>query len=541
MNDHHNFFNFKYWSFIFGCCLISHSSIAQNDSLLNILEEELNKKDLYIKEKYRVIDSLKEVLEKKKLSDNPIDLYQAYFSLFKEYRSFKYDSAYMYVENSKEVAREMNNDSLIAQTKIHEGFVLLSSGLFKEAVDTLTSIDTLKLSTPAKYKYFYTRARSFFDLAEYNDDEIFRIDYTRKGIQMLEKSQYYVSESSSDYWAAESLERMKKQEWNEAEAAYLHWINDFDLSPHEFAVATSSLSFIYSRQGQSDKAIHYLTLAAISDIRNATKENTALRNLANELYKTGDLERANNYVTLAMEDAKFYNARHRKIELSSILPILEEAQLYKAEQKNKTLEKIIIALIVLALISLMFLVIIFKQLKEKNRARQALSENNERLKETNLSLLEADAIKQDYITYFLNVTSQLINKIDSLQKRTLQKVKTKKPEEIIGLFKNYSVKKERNELFHEFDEVFLKLFPTFITEINNLLPGKEKRQLKKGELLNTELRIYALYRLGIQDPQQVAQFLEISVATIYTYKTRLKSKSKFKDNFEEKIMEIKRF
>jgi len=418
---------------------------------------------------------------------------------------------------------------------------LLSSGLFKEAVDTLRSIDTLKLSVSNKYNYYYIRARSYFDLAEYVGDDQFRIDYTRNGIKMLEKAQLLVPRSTSDYWAAESLERMKKQEWEEAEKAYLHWINDFDLSPNDYAVATSSLSFIYTWNGESEKAIRYLTLAAISDIRNATKENTALRNLANELYKVGDLEMANKFVNLAMEDAKFYNARHRKIELSSILPILEEAQLFKAEQKNKTLEKIIFVLIILAVLSLIFLVIIFKQLKDKNRARQALAENNERLKETNLNLMEADAIKQDYITYFLKVTSQLINKIDTLQKSTLQKVKTKRPDEILTLLKKYSVKKERNELFHQFDEVFLKLFPNFISEMNNLLPAEEKRVLKQDELLNTELRIFALYRLGVQDPQQVAEFLEISVATIYTYKTRLKSKSQFKDSFEEKIMEIRRF
>mgnify|MGYP003114618307 CR=1 FL=1 len=524
--------------FLLFYCLLGN---AQNDSLLKLLEKELQIKNSYVESKYRTIDSLKQKLQKVMVSGNDLDLYYTYNILFKEYRSFKYDSAYMYVENAKEIARKINNDSLIAEAKINEGFVLLSSGLFKEAVDTLSSIDTLHLSPQNKYYYYYTRARSNFDLAEYNNDDNFRINYTRNGIQMLEKAQLYVPKSSSDYWASESLEKMKKQEWAEAEESYLHWINDFNLSPNEYAVATSSLSFIYSWNGESTKAIHYLALAAISDIRNATKENTALRNLSNELYIKGDLERANKYVNLAMEDAKFYNARHRKIELSSILPILEEAQLYKAEQKNATLEKIIIVLIILAALSLLFLVIIFKQLKEKNRARQALTDNNEKLKETNLHLMEIDAIKQDYITYFLKVTSQLINKIDSIQKSTLQKVKTKRPEEILRVLKKYSVKQERNELFHQFDEVFLKLFPKFIKEINKLLPPEEKKVLKKDELLNTELRIYALYRLGVQNPKQVAEFLEISVATIYTYKTRLKNKSKFKNNFEEKIMEIRRF
>lgn len=514
---------------------------SQIDSLLNVFEKELNNRQMYLKSKYIVIDSLKRTLEKNKLNGDNANLYHTYNNLFREYRSFKYDSAYMYVQNAQEIARKINNDSLISEAKINEGFVLLSSGLFKEAVDTLNSIDTAFLTQNNKYNYFYTRARAFFDLAEYNDAADFRVHYTKNGIQMLEKAQQYVDENSSDYWGAKSLELMKLQDWDNAEDAYLHWINDFELTPNNYAVATSSLSYTYARKGDSENTIKYLALAAISDIKSTTKENTALRNLANELYKKNDLERANRYVHLAMEDAKFYNARHRKIELSSILPIIEGAQLFKVQQKNKALQKIVFILIVLTVIIFVFLAIIFKQLKEKNRARKALSENNERLKETNLSLMEADAIKQDYITYFLKMTSQLINKIDTLQKITLQKIKTKKPAEILGLLKKYSVKKERIELFNQFDQVFLKLFPTFIVEMNNLLLPEEKRILKKNEILNTEFRIFALYRLGVQDPQQVAEFLEISISTIYTYKTRLKSKSKFKDRFEERIMEIKKF
>ena len=155
-------------------------------------------------------------------------------------------------------------------------------------------------------------------------------------------------------------------------------------------------------------------------------------------------------------------------------------------------------------------------------------------------MLEADAIKQDYITYFLKATSDLINKIGTIQKSTIHKIKTKNPEEVLNVLKKYSVKSERSELFHRFDMVFIKLFPSFTKSYNKLFPIDEPRTLKKGELLNTELRIFALYRLGIQDSQQVADFLDISVATVYTYKTRVKSKSLYKDIFEEKIMDIKR-
>ncbi|MCM4161605.1 hypothetical protein FHG64_06190 [Antarcticibacterium flavum] len=508
--------------------------------LLEKLDEELKNEDSYVKSKHSKISNLQDEVQKNLLRSDTRDLYSSYLKLFEEYKSFKYDSAYYYIEEAKELALLMDNDILVAQTGIKEGFVLLSSGLFKEALDVLSTIDPNKLDDKTKFDYYFIMARAYFDMANYNDDPRFRINYVRQGNRYLEEALVYAEPNSSNFWSAVGLMWLKQQEWDKAREAFHYWIDFYDLPPDLYGVATSSLSFIYSQTGNFEKAIEYLALAAISDVQSATKENIALRNLATELYNVGELEKANTYVHSAMRDATFYNARHRKIEISSILPIIEGAQLIKAEQKNATLVRVVVLLAFLAFIVIIFLYIILKQLKAKNVARTALSEYTHKLEETNLNLLEADAIKQDYITYFLKATSGLIHKMDHLQKSTRQKIKTRQPEEVLAILKKYSVQKERNDLFHQFDEVFLKLFPTFIEEFNNLFPPDQRRERKKGELLNTELRIFALYRLGIQDNQQVAEFLEISVATIYSYKTRLKSRSLYKNSFEERIMSIKR-
>ncbi len=527
-------------SFFILLCLSSSLFAQKNDSILAVLDRELQHQNTYLLEKYDRIHKLQATLERKRLTSDKKALYISYINLFNEYKSFKYDSAYYYVEQAKRTALSINDSTLLASAKIHEGFVLISAGLFKEAIDTLGSIKKNTLLDQDVFDYYFTRARSYFDIANYNQDQRFLIDYIRKGNKLLTTAMAQVSPDTSEYWAAKGLLLLKQQDWEGAKDAYLYWITSFDLPADQYGVATSSLSYVYTFLGNQDKTVEYLAKAAISDIRNATKENIALRNLANELYQMGELESANTYVHLAMDDATFYNARHRKVEISSILPIIESAQLYNVEQKNDALEKTVILLAILAIIVLIFVGIIFKQLKEKNAARKALNEYNLRLEEVNLSLLEADAIKQDYITYFLKATSDLINKIGTIQKSTIHKIKTKNPEEVLNVLKKYSVKSERSELFHRFDMVFIKLFPSFTKSYNKLFPIDEPRTLKKGELLNTELRIFALYRLGIQDSQQVADFLDISVATVYTYKTRVKSKSLYKDIFEEKIMDIKR-
>lgn len=507
--------------------------------ILDSLDKALQHKQVYVKQKYVRINDLKKGIQKSTLNKDNYSLFNQNMSLFEEYKSFKYDSAYYYLEAAKAKAKTLKDPQLLAKAKIKEGFVLLSSGLFKEAIDTLNSIEPSKLLLHSQHEYYAVKARAYYDLADYTKDQRYNINYIQKGNEYLEKALSLVNKNTNEYWSSESLKRLKQQDFKGAEEAFSYWINNFKLPAEYYGIATSSLGYIFSEKKQTDKAVYYLTLAAIADVKNATKETVALRNLANELFKMGYQEKANKYINLAMDDATFYDARHRKIEISSILPIIEKAQLNKVNEKNDMLEKIVILLTVFAVIIILFLVVIFKQLKEKNAAKKVMATSFEKLQEMNISLSEANSIKEEYITYFIKATSDLINKIDHLQKSTIQKIISKKTDEVISSLKKYDVKKERETLFHQFDVIFLKLFPTFIADFNALFPADHSSSIKKGELLNTEMRIFALHRLGIQDSNQIADFLELSVSTIYTYKTRIKSKSDFKEIFEEKIMAIK--
>lgn len=516
-------------------------NVAASDSIKTSqkLDQTIQNKTFYLKKKYKKIADLRQELEKNIYRGNNHELYESYMLLFNEYKSFQYDTAYFYLDKAKEKAIILKDSLKISRAKINEGFVLLSSGLFKEAIDTLSSIAVNSLPKNIKFQYYAVKARAFYDLADYTRDGRYTINYVHKGNENLDLALENVVPNTNDYWTTEGLKKLRIQDWKAADQAFTYWMNNFELPPDYYGIATSSLAYIYSMRGFNDKNIEYLTLSAISDFENATKETVALRNLANELYKLGHLEKANEYISLAMEDAIFYNARHRKIEISTILPIIEKAQLRKIEGQKDMLTKIVVLLTILAFIVLVFAVIIVKQLKSRNISRRNLVATNEKLQELNTNLKEADIIKQEYITYFLKATSDFIRKIDTIQKSTLQKIIAKRPDEVIPILKRYSVKRAREHLFQEFDEVFIKLFPTFKEEYSNLFPAHEGKGNVKNELLNTELRIFALYRLGIQDSHQVADFLELSITTIYTYKTKIKSKSNYKETFEERIMAIK--
>ena len=51
--------------------------------------------------------------------------------------------------------------------------------------------------------------------------------------------------------------------------------------------------------------------------------------------------------------------------------------------------------------------------------------------------------------------------------------------------------------------------------------------------LTTDLRIYALMRLGVTNSQEIATLLFYSTQTIYNYKTAIKNRAKQRDTFDE--------
>jgi hypothetical protein len=526
---------------IITCFLLLSAKLQAQDlnQMLVELDSKIEMKEFYTEEKLNTIQKLKTRLEVYSSDKNYAKEYETCLKLFNEYRSFIYDSAFYYIEKAKYTALAINDSVGYSNAKVKQGFVLLSSGLFKEAIDTLETVKVKILSDSIKAQYYSVIARSYYDLADYGMDPSFIKKYQQKGNSYLDIALNYTKVNTDEYWAREGLKRMKSEDWKGAKHAFTYWINNYDLSQHSMAIATSSLGYIYSITGSEDKAIEYLILAANADIESATKETVALRNLAKILFERGDKIRAYNYIISAMEDATFYNARHRKIEIAAILPIIEGERLALVESQKSKLILFSIITVALACLILGFLLIIYFQLKKlrKTKIKLQLSINN--LNILNTQLREANQIKEEYIGYFFNINSEYIEKLNTFQKNVLRKINQRKYDDLLKLVKNTNMRKERQFLFHRFDEIFLKIFPDFINEFNKLFLEQNQIKIKPNELLNSELRIFGLIRLGINDNEKIATFLNFSVTTVYTYKTKVKARSIYKNNFEEKLMAIK--
>jgi hypothetical protein len=529
--------------FLLSCLWFSVYAQTSTDSLLNKLNAVLADKDVFVKQKQVRIENLNKQIARTNNANAKYNLYQ---QLFNEYKNFSYDSAYYYARKLKQTAIQLNDSPLIAYANMAVGYTFISSGMFKETLETLNGINVNLLSNDDKIDYYFLKARSYFDLADFDRSVDYSAIYNPKGIKCIDSALEICRPGTYNFLALKGLKDLRTGNFADGVKDYTALLNLKDLTPHQFAVSASSLSYIYEVKGDQTKSIDLLIQAAISDIQSATKETVAIYKVADYLYKKGDLKNAYTYINQAMDEATFYGARHRQVTISSILPIIEAQRINAVEQQRRSLFIYSSIITLLVIFVIVFAVIIFMQLKKLRiadnlikEANTTLQENNKALEELNRNLSTANKIKNEYIGYYFNINSVYIEKLESFQKSIEKKLSSKRYEDAQATVKNLNLENERHQLFHTFDKVFLRLFPDFIKKFNALFNDNEEIFIPEGQLLSTEHRIFALIRMGIHDNDRIAKLLGYSVNTIYSYKNRIKNKSFIpNDEFEDRIMEI---
>ena len=275
-------------------------------------------------------------------------------------------------------------------------------------------------------------------------------------------------------------------------------------------------------------------------------ENSALRQLADLLFDDGDIDRAYRYINRSVADANYYGTRLRNVQASQLVPRIIGAYQAKQEKNYRSLRTLIIALSVLALLlvaGVIALALLYKRYRRLSESRKLINDRlNDTVSElatTNEQLFERNKIKEQYLGRFLTFSSFLIDKNELRRKAMNRLAKEGQLKELKSLLKSPLVDYENAKLFYEnFDSAFINIYPNFIDEVNNLLTDKARIEPKDDEQLTREMRILALLRLGITDNREIASILRSSIATIYTYRSRLKARAKNKDSFEDDVKQI---
>lgn len=529
--------------------ILNSVAYANNDLtlVLSELDRAIDHKQSYVKQKESRIANIKRMIT----SDlSPIQEYQFNKSLYKEYFKFKSDSAIYYVRKNLEIAKELGQKELIDATLLQLPVLYSSSGLFRESEAILKSIDSGNL-TPDLRPYYYEAYREFFE--HYASDGNWNL-YSRQVALYRDSLISVLDPSSIKYQVNLAQKNIQDGALDIAEESLLNLLHTLDVNDPNYAMLTYLLGNVYNRKGNNIEEKRHFALSSITDIKNAIKDNASIKSLASIYYEEGNINRAYKYTQSAIEDAVFCNVQFRTIQMSEFYSIIYMAYLEKEAKRKNELQLYLILISILSVFLVIAVLYVYKQMKKVSRIREELSGTNKKLvelnknmsvtngqlQERNAQLSESNHIKEEYIAHFFDLCSTYITKLEEYRKALNKKAAGKQLDELFKMLRSTTViENELEELYRTFDNIFLNLYPTFVDEFNALLIKEEQIVLKQNELLNTELRIFALIRLGITDSVKIAAFLRYSLSTIYNYRTKARNKAAVsRDEFEKMVTRI---
>ena len=532
-------------------CRLHAADSSRADSLLLKLDQAIKERPIYMEQKELKLVELKRQLHRQ-IPDE--ERFAILGTLLDEYRSFNTDSALHMAEEREQIAIRLGNREYIDNARMNKADVLGMTGMYKEVMDLMRNIHIDRLPVDI-HPYYYHIYRTVYGLmADYAVTAYEKKLYTeltdkyRDSLLLVNKDNLLI------HTLIQSDQYNVRNEYDKAIRLltdYLALQKDYE---QDVAICAYTLSESYRLKGDKEKEKEFLIVSAIADMTTAVREYISLRKLAILLYQEGDIERAYSYVKICMEDAAACNARLRKLEILEIFPIINDAYQQKTEKQQEQMKWALVSISLLSLFLLLAIFYVYKQMKKVAAARREVIDANKRLKElndelhlsnaqlkeANHSIAENSYLKEEYIGRYMDQCSVYLEKMDNYRRSLGKIAATGNVEE---LYKNIKSSKfiegELKEFYTNFDNTFLQLFPTFVEDFNALLADDEQISLKAGERMNTELRIFALIRLGITDSVKIAQFLRYSVTTIYNYRTKVRNKAAGdRDLLEQEVMTI---
>lgn len=474
--------------------------------------------------------------------------------IYDTYSHFQTDSAQVALNQIAHTPEMQHNAALAGWWHIAQGELLAISGFYTEALSEVKQVQPAMLNAGGedlRLQYLRAQRTIYGWMANYANSGVSNQRLTaltqayRDSILKIEKPSL-----SRDIVEADKL--LVNGQAQKAIDLLLPHINKRtgDSAPYVYSV----LAQAYSKLSKSDEAMRFLALTAMCDIERGVTEYQALPLLAQELYRHNDVQRAYDYLICSLEDANFCKARLRAVEVSNIFPIINKAYKEREHVERHRERLFIYTLTALAIALLVSMIYLYRQLKKvrsmrhkqvemNNKLKQGyeqLESVNEQLKKTYTELQLSDKMKEEYLTRYLNRCRDYLDRMDEDRRAAWRLLKEHQTDELMKHLKSDArTKGEQERFFEDFDAAFLAIFPDFIHSFNALLRPGEEVLPKVENRLTTELRIFALIRLGVTDTARIAHFMNNSTATIYNYRSKVRNRSKGNpDEFEAQVSRI---
>ena len=483
--------------------------------------------------------------------------------LYEEYHVFQFDSAMAYADKGLSLARQKHNDYYTTLFAINRSEILAIGGLYTEAIENLGTIGVEPADSTLRFKYLITHFTIYSYWSDYCHDKHFAPLYRSKADDYLRQAMAYadVTDPLYEFYQGE-VNVYVNHDNQQARQHYLKALQHIDENSRAYSMTSFALAGNYHFAGEKEKYMEYVIKAALGDLKNCTMENMALQDLAVFLFEEdeGQIERAERYINQSMEDAKFYNDRLRILEISRIMPQIMKAYQSTMKRQNAKLRYSIIFISLLVLGLLLTAYYIHRQNRKLSSRRKELANSNQQLSELNQQLsgsyqqqaelnsqlqilnqrlVDTNKRREGLASIYIDLCAKYIEKLGKYQTLVKRKIKANQTLDLLQTISSTRISEEDASTFlHRFDKAFLDLYPTFVEEFNALLADDGQIAVKSPGTLNTELRTFALIRLGVKNTADIAGLLFLSPQTIYNCRSVMKGKARRRETFDDDVQRL---
>ena len=493
---------------------------ASNADLLDLLDHELSRRDIYTAIRFQKIDSLKTLI-----ATDSAKAYRFYLDLGALESGLNSDSAIISYNRGIEATRAAGDSLLIQRYMICRVAELRRVGAIPDAMHDIDMISRAGLY-PENRTLYYTVGRDLYmTMAEIYEESELHATYMKSGLEFAKKHISYLPTDSAGYKLSRALVYFAENNDPLGLATLHEFESEIDMESPEFMMAMTILGGRYLIKGNYDMAIRYLGMAALAEVYSSDRQGTALIRLGMALYGQKDIIRAHNYLSVALDDALKASAKINCVMISgAFMPVAQELR-HRDDRKFMMLSSLVVSLVVA-------MVLLGQLYRTKRRKVSEMAKVRQMLATANLS-------KETYISEFMNLCSSYIESLEDFNRMCRRKITAGQFDDLMQLIKSGKVIDDQRKKFDDiFDDSFLAIYPTFIEEVNMLLIPEKKIATPASNVLTTELRVLAFTSLGVEDSAQIARFLGVSLNTIYTYRNKLRNKAISRDTFDTDIMKI---
>ena len=505
-------------------------------------------------ESYRQVQEKKLLDYKRKASKASSDEARFYhYKLITElYYEFDIDSAEHYIKTNLVIAKRNNRPEWEADCRVQAAHLYNSIGYLELARNALDTLEALNKTSEQQLLYYletidYWNNRAVFlnlpspdPMSKIYADSVLQLGNIVPTPLQVYAQLWSATEPEQIFAALDQLKQAVGQMTSE-DAWYAKLCGDIGLLAH------------FLPTNEQDE-VEYLTRYMVSSLRNVSRLTPLLFYIEQAALKYGELEYANRFLnTLVMMQQDFPDRIRQP--LYPHMTQLNAVTYNRLEQVSARNYKLLLAAGAMCLVmALLFIFTIYNLrrriklqslLKERNQqlveqseslkqehlllrdSNEALRRTSTELKEEGIRLKEANYLKEEYVGEMFATCSEYLQKIEAVKRDVNRKLTARQYDLALQATKPKSENdmKEQHELWAKFDDIFLRIFPDFVEQFNALLRPEERITLRQGEKLNTDLRIYAMVRLGINNSTKIAKILGLSTQSVYNARQKMRARA----------------